>query len=161
LARAAAGSRRITQADKERGMEVKGYNFPDGLYYDKNHYWARVEGDLVVMGTTDLTQRLAGEITFVDVPGEGDDVTQGKPFGSIESGKWVGRIYAVVSGEVAEGNEALEDEPELINQDCYGAGWICKIKPADLAGELAGLMQGAAYQSWIEAELVKLEAEQK
>ncbi|MBI4800577.1 MAG: glycine cleavage system protein GcvH [Desulfarculus sp.] len=142
-------------------MEVKGYNFPDDLYYDKNHFWARVEGGVVVMGTTDLTQKLAGDITFVDVPGEGDEVTQGKPFGSIESGKWVGRVYAVVSGEVKEGNEALEDEPELINQDCYGAGWICKITPSDLDAELAGLMQGAAYQAWVEAEIAKMASEQK
>ncbi|MCB2193385.1 MAG: glycine cleavage system protein H, partial [Deltaproteobacteria bacterium] len=68
-------------------MEVGGYNFPDDLYYDQNHYWAKVEGDVVIMGTTDLTQKLAGEITFVDVPEEDDEVTQGKPFGSIESGK--------------------------------------------------------------------------
>jgi len=142
-------------------MEVKGYQFPDELYYDKNHFWARVEGGMVVMGTTDLTQQLAGEITFVDVPGEGDEVTQGKPFGSIESGKWVGRIYAVVSGEVKEGNEALEDEPELINQDCYGKGWVCKIAPSDLDAELANLMQGAAYQAWVQAEIDKLGSEQK
>lgn len=142
-------------------MEVKGYQFPDELYYDKNHFWARVEGGVVVMGTTDLTQKLAGEITFVDVPGSGDEVTQGKPFGSIESGKWVGRVYAVVGGEVKEGNEALEDEPELINQDCYGAGWICKITPSDLEAELAGLMQGAAYQTWVEAEIAKMVSEQK
>ena len=85
-------------------MEIKGYNFPDDLYYDQNHYWAKVEDDEIVMGTTDLTQQLAGEITFVDVPEEGDEVTQGKPFGSIESGKWVGRVYAPVSGEVITGN---------------------------------------------------------
>ncbi|MFH1036078.1 MAG: glycine cleavage system protein GcvH [Pseudomonadota bacterium] len=142
-------------------MEVKGYNFPDELYYDKNHFWARVEGGVVVMGTTDLTQKLAGEITFVDVPGEGDEVTQGKPFGSIESGKWVGRVYAVVSGEIKEGNEALEDEPELINQDCYGAGWVCKITPSDLDAELAGLMRVDAYQAWVEGEIAKMESEQK
>jgi glycine cleavage system H protein len=142
-------------------MEVKGYNFPDDLYYDRNHFWARVEGGEVVMGTTDLTQKLAGEITFVDVPQEGDDVTQGKPFGSIESGKWVGRIYAVVSGEVKEGNEALEDEPELVNQDCYGKGWICKIAPADLTGDLSKLMRGEAYQEWVQSEIEKMGTEQK
>ncbi|MCF8034031.1 MAG: glycine cleavage system protein GcvH [Desulfarculaceae bacterium] len=141
-------------------MEVSGYNFPDELYYDTNHFWARVEGDVVVMGTTDLTQRLAGEITFVDVPEEDDEVTQGKPFGSIESGKWVGRVYAVVSGEVAEGNEELEDEPELINSDCYGEGWICKITPGDLEGDLSKLMQGEAYAKWVEAEIAKLDQDQ-
>lgn len=140
-------------------MEVQGYNFPDELYYDKNHFWARVEGEVVVMGTTDLTQKLAGEITYVEIPDEGDEVTQGKPFGSIESGKWVGRVYAPVSGEVAEANEDLEDEPELINQDCYGKGWICKIEPSDLEADLANLMQGEAYRAWVEEEIKKVEAE--
>ncbi|MEW5910961.1 MAG: glycine cleavage system H protein [Thermodesulfobacteriota bacterium] len=141
-------------------MEVAGYNFPDEFYYDQNHFWARVEGDLVVMGTTDLTQKLAGEITFVDVPAEDDEVTQGKPFGSIESGKWVGRVYAPVSGAVAAGNEALEDEPELINADCYGAGWICKIKPSDLEAELGALMQGQAYADWVQGEIDRMNQEQ-
>ena len=140
-------------------MKVKEYNFPDELYYDHNHFWAKVEGGVVLMGTTDLTQKLAGEITFVEIPPEGDELVQGKPFGSIESGKWVGRVYAVVSGEVVEGNEALEDEPEVINQDCYGEGWICKIKPSDLTGDLAKLMQGAAYEKWVTAEIEKAEAE--
>jgi len=142
-------------------MKVKDYNFPDELYYDSNHFWARVEGDVVVMGTTDLTQSMAGEITFVDVPEEGDDVTQGKPFGSIESGKWVGRVYAPVSGEIAAGNEDLEDEPELINQDCYGKGWICKITPSDLNGDLKKLMQGDAYKDWVEKEIAKTSLESK
>ena len=137
-------------------MEVKGYNFPDELYYDKNHFWARVEDGKVVMGTTDVTQKLAGEITFVDVPEEDDEVTQGKPFGSIESGKWVGRVYAVVSGTIIEGNEDLEDEPELINEDCYGKGWICKIDPEDLDGDLESLMQGDAYAAWVGAEIDKV-----
>ena len=138
-------------------MEIKGYNFPDDLYYDENHFWAKVDGDAVIMGTTDLTQKMAGEITYVDVPEEDDEVTQGKPFGSIESGKWVGRVYAPVSGEVIEGNEDLEDEPELINEDCYGEGWICKIKPSDLEADLAKLMKGEAYAKWVEAEIAKHE----
>lgn len=137
-------------------MKVKGYNFPDDLYYDANHFWAKVDGDEVVMGTTDLTQKLAGEITFVDVPEEDDEVTQGKPFGSIESGKWVGRVYAVLSGEIAEGNEDLEDEPELINEDCYGKGWIARITPSDLDAELAKLMQGDAYKKWVAVEIDKV-----
>ncbi len=142
-------------------MKIKDYNFPDELYYDQNHFWAKVDGEVVVMGTTDLTQKLAGEITFVDVPEEGDAVTAGKPFGSIESGKWVGRVYAPVSGEIAEGNEDLEDEPELINEDCYGKGWIAKIEPSNLEADLAGLMQGEAYKKWVEAEIAKLDEEQK
>ena len=110
-------------------MEIEGYNFPDELWYDKNHFWARIEGDTVVMGTTDFAQKLAGEIGYVELPEVGQKVTQGKPFGSIESGKWVGRIYAVLSGQVTEVNEALEDEPELINNSPYDQGWICKVSP--------------------------------
>lgn len=121
-------------------MEFEGYAFPDDLKYDKNHFWAKVEGDLVVTGATEFISKQSGEITFVDLPEEGSELTVGKPYGSIESGKWVGRIYAVVSGEVVEINEALEDEPEKINEDPYGSGWICKIKPSNLEADMAALM---------------------
>ena len=136
-------------------MKIDKYEFPDDLYYDKNHFWARVDGDIVTMGATEFTSKLAGEITFVDIPDEGDDVTQGKPFGSIESGKWVGRLYAVVSGEIEEANEELEDSPELINESTYDEGWICKIKASDLA-ELDNLMQGDALKKFIEEEIDRL-----
>jgi len=141
-------------------MEIEGYNFPDNLYYDKNHFWARVEGGLVVMGTTEFTSKLAGEITYVDIDQEGEEVEQGKPFASIESGKWVGRIYAVVSGEVVEVNEELEDEPELINQSPYGEGWIFKIKPTDLEADLANLMKaGPDLESFIKGEIARVNKE--
>ena len=84
-------------------MQIGGYDYPDELYFDQNHYWARVDGDTVVMGATDFFQKLAGELTFVDIDQEGETVVQGKPFASIESGKWVGRVYAMVSGEVTGG----------------------------------------------------------
>jgi len=137
-------------------MEIEGYTFPDDLWYDKNHFWARVEGDAVVMGTTDFAQKLAGEIGYVELPEAGQKVTQGKPFGSIESGKWVGRIYAVLSGQVAEVNEALEDEPELINHSPYDQGWICKVFPENLEAEKANLMAAAALKSFIEAEVARV-----
>ena len=138
-------------------MEIEGYLYPDDLYYDKEHYWARVEGDLVVMGATDFSQKLAGEITFVDIDQEDEEVEQGKPFASIESGKWVGRVYAVVSGEVVEVNEDLEDEPELINQNCYEDGWIFKIKPSDLDAELGNLMKpGPEFEEFIKSEIARV-----
>jgi glycine cleavage system H protein len=137
-------------------MEIAGYSFPDDLWYDKNHFWARVEGGSVVMGTTDFAQKLAGEIGYVEMPEAGQKVSQGKPFGSIESGKWVGRIYAVVSGEVTEVNEALEDEPELINQSPYDQGWICKIAAENLEAEKANLMAVADLKSFIEAEVARV-----
>ncbi len=136
-------------------MEIEGYNFPDDLYYDKNHFWAKVEGDAVTMGATEFTAKLAGEITYVDLPEEDDEVSQGKPFGSIESGKWVGRVYAVISGEVAEINEDLEDEPEMINEDPYSA-WICKIEASELEDELGNLMKAADLGPFIKDELERI-----
>jgi len=137
-------------------MEIEGYSFPDDLLYDKNHFWARIEDGTVVMGTTDFAQKLAGEIGYVELPEAGQKVTQGKPFGSIESGKWVGRIYAVLSGQVAEVNEALEDEPELINSSPYDQGWICKLSPENLDAERANLMAAADLKAFIEAEVSRV-----
>jgi glycine cleavage system H protein len=137
-------------------MEIEGYNFPDELWYDKNHFWARIEGDKVVMGTTDFAQKLAGEIGYVELPEAGQKVIQGKPFGSIESGKWVGRIYAVLSGQVTEVNEALEDEPELINNSAYDQGWICKLSPENLDAEKANLLGVADLKPFIEAEVARV-----
>jgi glycine cleavage system H protein len=143
-------------------MEFEGYTFPDDLKYDKNHFWAKVEGDLVVTGATEFISKQAGEITFVDLPEEGDEVTVGKPYGSIESGKWVGRIYAVVSGEIVEINESLEDEPEKINEEPYGSGWICKIKPSDLDADVAALMSAdEPFSRFIAEEIEKIAAGQK
>ncbi|MDD3471213.1 MAG: glycine cleavage system protein GcvH [Syntrophaceae bacterium] len=142
-------------------MEYAGYVFPDDLKFEKNHYWAKIEGDLVVTGAGEFISKQSGEITFVDLPEEGDELTQGKPYGSIESGKWVGRIYAVVSGEVVEVNTLLEDEPEKINEDPYGEGWICKIKPSNLDSELSALMSpDDNLKKFIEEEIRKIE-EQK
>ncbi len=143
-------------------MEFQGYYFPDDLKYEKNHYWAKIEGDLVVTGATEFISKQAGEITFVDLPQEDDELSQGKPYGSIESGKWVGRIYAVVSGVVVEVNQSLEDEPEKINEDPYGAGWICKIRPSNLEDEMASLMSpDDNFQKFIAEEIEKIEAQTK
>jgi glycine cleavage system H protein len=143
-------------------MEFEGYTFPDDLKYEKNHFWAKIEGDLVVTGATEFISKQAGEISFVDLPEQDAGVTQGKPLGSIESGKWVGRIYAVVSGEVAEVNEVLEDEPEKINEDPYGEAWICKIRPSGLAADLANLMAvDNSFKQFIDDEIKKAEALKK
>lgn len=135
-------------------MKIQEYELPDDLYYEKNHYWARVEGDLVVMGATDFTQKLAGEFVYVELPYEGDKVEQGKPFATIESGKWTGRIYAPVSGEIVEVNEDLEDDYTLINQDPYGEGWIVKITPSNLDAELKNLLhEKGEVEEWIKKEI--------
>ncbi len=143
-------------------MEFEGYVFPDDLKYEKNHFWAKIEGGLVITGASEFISKQAGEITFVDLPEEGDEVNVGKPYGSIESGKWVGRIYAVVSGEIAEINRDLEDEPEKINEDPYGSGWICKIQPSNLDGDMAGLMDpDESFKAFITAETKKIEEQKK
>jgi glycine cleavage system H protein len=143
---------------KEAAMECEGYSFPDDLKYEKNHFWAKIEGDLVVTGASEFISKQAGEITFVDLPEEGDELTQGKPYGSIESGKWVGRIYAVVSGEVVAVNELLEDEPEKMNESPYGDAWICKIRPSNLDAEMARLMSADDdFKMYITEEIDKIQ----
>ena len=138
-------------------MEYEGYSFPDDLRFEKNHYWAKMDGDVVITGAGEFISKQAGEITFVDLPEEGDELTQGKPYGSIESGKWVGRIYAVISGEVLEVNASLEDEPEKINSSPYGEGWICKIKPSKLTDEWISLMAvDESFKNFIEEEIKKI-----
>jgi glycine cleavage system H protein len=140
-------------------MEIEGYTFPDDLYYDREHYWCRVEGNVVITGTTDFAQKMAGEIVYVQLPLIGKSITQGKPCAALESGKWVGRIYAVVSGKVVEVNEELEDNPQLINQGPYDQGWIFKIEPSDLDDELKNLMQGDDLVQFIKSEIIRVEAE--
>ena len=109
-------------------MNVDGYNYPDDLYYHKEHMWMRVEGDLCVIGFTDFAQRLAGDIKRVISLEEDDEVERDKAFGTISTGKWSGKLYSPVSGEIAEYNEELDDGPEVINTDPYGRGWIIKVR---------------------------------
>jgi len=136
-------------------MEFESYNMPDELYYEPNHYWVRQEGDLLVMGMDDFARKLAGQIVFVQLPEEGKAIKLGKKFASVESGKWLGKVYAPVNGEIAGVNEELETNPGLINQDCYGAGWMYKLKPDDMA-EVQNLLHGTeAVQKWLTEEIAK------
>lgn len=135
-------------------LEIQGYLLPDDLCYDRNHSWGRVEGDIVTVGLNDFAQKLAKDFVSVDLPLEGKSVTQGKAIAAVESGKWVGRVYAIVSGEVVEVNEALEDEPTLLNSDPYGEGWVLKLK-MDNPDELANLLRGEEVAKWLEEEIVK------
>ena len=129
---------------------------PDELYYHKEHSWARVKEKIIIVGVDDFAQKLAGEIVYVDLPYEGDEVVQNKPFATIESGKWVGKIYAPVSGEVVEVNEEVDDDASIINEDPYGKGWVVKIKPNNL-DELNNLMKGERVEEWIKKEIEKHE----
>jgi len=138
-------------------MQIDVYNFPDELYYEKNHFWAKVDDDgNVILGATDFFQKLAGEIVYIELPMKGAKVAQSQSFSSLESGKWVGKIFAPVSGEIVVANSELEDSPELINQSCYGDGWIAKIKPSNLDAELSNLYKtGPEFENFIKEEIKK------
>jgi glycine cleavage system H protein len=138
-------------------MRIESYNFPDDLYYEKNHFWAKEDaGGNVIFGATDFFQKLAGDIVFIELPAKGAKVQQGQSFSSLESGKWVGKIFAPVSGEIVDANSELDDSPELINQSCYDEGWIGKIKPSGLDKELSNLMKtGPDFENFIKSEMQK------
>ena len=137
-------------------MQVEGYLLPDELYYHKEHFWVRVEGNKVTVGATDFAQKLAGQIVYVELPPAGKTVEQGKPCGSMESGKWVGRIYAPISGKVESSNQELEDAPELINESPYEKGWMFKINASNLQAELQNLMQGSTLDGFIKSEIERV-----
>lgn len=121
-------------------------NFPENIRYTSEHEWIRVEGNEAFVGITDYAQSELGEIVFVDVDTIGEQIGQGEVFGSVEAVKTVSDLNMPVSGEVLEFNEALNDQPELVNNDPYGEGWMIKISIADPA-ELESLMDAAAYQA--------------
>ncbi|MGH7909657.1 MAG: glycine cleavage system protein GcvH [Thermodesulfobacteriota bacterium] len=127
---------------------------PEVLKYTKEHEWARVGDDIVIIGITDYAQDALGEIVYIELPSEGDEITRGEPFGAVESTKAVSDLYAPISGEVVEVNEALLDSPEAINEDPYGEGWMVKVKPYD-PSELDDLMDSDEYTEFIEKQSEK------
>ena len=139
-------------------MEINGFEFPDDLYYDDSHDWVRIEGDTAIQGLTDFGQAIAQEIVFVEMPRAGREVDQGDTFMSMESGKWVGRIPAMVSGKVIEANEELEWEPMLVNESPYDEGWLVKIAMSD-PSEMDNLMKADSdeFRAVIEEEAEEYE----
>jgi len=123
-------------------------DFPDELKYTEEHEWVLIEDETVTVGITDFAQDQLGDIVFVELPETGDQLETGKPLGVVESVKAVSDVYAPLSGEVVEVNNALPDEPEMLNTSPYEDGWMVKIKLAD-TGELDELMDAAAYQEFI------------
>ncbi|MCB2200384.1 glycine cleavage system protein GcvH [bacterium] len=123
-------------------------NVPQELKYTEDHEWVRVEGDTATFGITDYAQGELGDVVFLELPDEGDDVKQHETFGSIEAVKTVADLFAPLSGEVLAVNGSLEDEPETINKDPYNAGWLVKIKMSK-TDELDGLMDAEAYNQHI------------
>lgn len=115
----------------------------DDLRYAESHEWVKLEGDVATVGITDYAQHALGNIVYVDMPEVGDEVSQGEDFGAVESVKAASDLISPVSGEVIEVNEALEDEPELVNQDAF-ANWIMKVRVSD-PSEVENLLDAAAY----------------
>lgn len=123
-------------------------NFPTNVKYTNEHEWIRFEGEEAYVGITDYAQTQLGDIVFVDVPTEGETLEKGETFGSIEVVKTVSDLFLPVGGEILEVNPALEENPELVNKDPYGEGWIIRIKPTDVS-EAEELLDAEAYKKLI------------
>ena len=123
-------------------------NFTTNVKYTKEHEWIRLEGDVAYVGITDYAQEQLGDIVFVDIPTEGETLAADEVFGTIEVVKTISDLFLPVTGEILEQNEALADQPELVNQDPYGEGWLIKIKPTADA-DFDSLLDAEAYKALI------------
>jgi len=124
-------------------------DLPAELRYSTDHEWIRQDGNIVTIGVTDFAQDSLGDVVFVEVPESGSTLNIGDSFTEVESTKSVSDIYAPVSGTIAAVNDALDDQPELLNSDPYGEGWICKIEMSD-PSQLDALMDAAGYRTLTE-----------
>ena len=126
-------------------------NVPEDLHYSKDHEWVRVEGDVAVVGITDYAQNSLGDVVYVELPKVGEEFAANESFGSVESVKAVSEVFSPVSGKVAEVNESLNDEPEKVNGDPYGEGWMIKVRMSS-PGEVDSLLTAAEYEDFTKAE---------
>ena len=126
-------------------------NVPEQLHYSKDHEWVRVDGDIAIVGITDYAQNSLGDVVYVELPKVGDEFAANEPFGSVESVKAVSEVFSPVSGSIAEINESLNDEPEKVNSDPYGDGWMVRIKMSS-PGEVDSLLTAAEYEDFTKGE---------
>lgn len=124
-------------------------NFPEDLKYTAEHEWVRIEGDIATVGITDYAQDQLGDVVFVELPEEGEEIEKGDTFGVVESTKSVSDLYVPLSGVVTESNDPLLDSPEIVNEDPYGEGWMIRIKISS-KDEIKELLDHVAYQKLIE-----------
>jgi glycine cleavage system H protein len=124
--------------------------YPDPYMYTEAHEWISIEGDIATVGITDHAQSELGDVVGLELPGVGDQLEAGQPFGTIETIKAVSELYAPVSGEITDVHADLVDRPEIVNEDPHGAAWMVKVKLAD-PGAVDGLMSASDYQSFLEA----------
>ena len=124
------------------------YDIPQELRYTREDEWVRLEGERVVLGITDYAQQQLGDVVFVELPALGATLERGEPFGVVESVKAVADLFGPVSGRVVEVNTTLADQPELVNQDCYGDGWMLVVEPDDPA-EIEDLLAASDYRQHV------------
>ena len=123
-------------------------NFPEELTYTKDHEWVRIEGDVATIGITDFAQGELGDIVYVEIETIGETLNSGDVFGTVEAVKTVSDLYMPVSGELLEMNDKLEGEPELVNKDAYGDGWMVKVRLSN-TGEVSDLLSAADYKNLV------------
>jgi glycine cleavage system H protein len=126
-------------------------SYPDDRFYSKSHEWIRVEGETATIGITDHAQKELGDVVFVELPDLGEIFDEGQEFGTIESVKAVSELFLPVAGEIVEVNKTLVDEPNAVNEDPHGDGWLVQVKVTS-DGALDGLMNAAAYEKFVEEE---------
>ena len=129
-------------------VKIGEYEIREGLYYHKEHFWARIEGNYVKFGATDYGQKALREVVFMELPSVGDKVNQNEAYGTVESVKAVVDLIAPVSGTVIEVNKTLQDSPNLINQDPYEKGWLISVAPSHLEDELKNILTFEAAVDW-------------
>ena len=126
-------------------------NVPEDLHYSKDHEWVRVEGEEAIIGITDYAQNSLGDVVYVELPKAGDKFAPSEPFGSVESVKAVSEVFTPIAGSITSINESLADEPEKVNSDPYGQGWMIRLK-MDNPGEVDSLLSAAEYEDFTKAE---------
>ena len=134
--------------------ELQGYQLPDDLYYHKEHMWVKVDGDKATVGVTDFFVKLSGEISYIELPSIGDDLSKDDVVGTVETGKWIGKIYAPITGTVESINEEIDDQPSLPNTDPYENGWLFKMTVGD-PSEISSLFHGSTAVEWQTEQIVK------
>ncbi len=134
--------------------QVSEFYLPDELYYDKkDHLWARLEGNVVRVGMDQFAACSAGTIAYVKIVPNGKEVKKGRPFGSLEAGKYVGPLKAPVSGTITDRNQAVLDDPKLLNTDHYDQGWFVVITPTNVKEDLTDLAHGSDVQTWLQQDV--------
>ena len=126
-------------------------NVPEELHYSKDHEWVRVDGDVATVGITDYAQNSLGDVVYVELPKPGEEFAANESFGSVESVKAVSEVFSPVSGTIVEAHDTLSDDPEKVNTDPYGEGWMIRIKMSN-PGEVDSLLTAAEYEDFTKAE---------